>query len=503
MKNKIAIIGCVLQILCTNVYSQKEDNVWILGGMDSALYSGEKFSFNNNLLSRTPRFDSLYLEYTNSSICDNQGNLQFYTNGVYTYNKDYKPMQNGLLDIRGCFGSGVFGFCQVGQLVLTLPYPNHPSQYFMIYGNIVTLSQNNIPQGGINPLMYSLVDMTRDSNRGAIVQKNALINNDTFSTSSITACRHANGRDWWLILNRYSSNRYLRFLVSPAGISFVGEQTVGTKAYNLYNATVFSPDGTKFARIANIPYLNFSNFVDIYNFDRCSGLLSNHLQFNVPDTCYLGGIAFSPNSRYLYLSLYSDLFQYDMQAANVPTSQVRVATSDGFRDIFNLDFDNMMLAPDGRIYITAGPSRYLHTIESPNNAGVACNVRQHAIHLLSADKGVPNYPNFRLGAVHGSSCDTITANSEVNNLMQHIKVFPNPMVNQLSIDLTMNDYNHQGKVAIVLYDVLGHNLLRQTVSDYSSVVRMDVSGLVAGVYLVGLEIGGRIVGVERIVKQQN
>jgi Secretion system C-terminal sorting domain len=493
----------ILLLVSTSINAQKEDNVWMLGYRDSIVESGDKFTFNNNQLTRSPKLDSLWMDWTNSSICDSQGNLQFYTNGVYIYNRDSKPMLNGVLDIQGCFLGGVDAFCSFNQQIITLPYPNHPKQYLMIYGNALHLNLNGISQAGIQPLLYSLVDMRQDSERGGVIQKNILVCNDTFATGSISACRHANGRDWWIILNKLNSNRYSRFLVSPSGISFIGEQAVGSRAYNLLNSSVFSPDGTRFARIASVPNLNYSNYIDLYNFDRCSGLLSNHTQFNQVDTCFTSGIAFSPNSRYLYLSMGKQLYQLDMQATNILTSKIKIAVPDGFRDFTYLVFWAIQLAPDGKIYMAAGPSRYLHTIENPDNAGLACNFRQHSIHLYSSDRGMPNLPHFRLGALRGSSCDTLTPSSEVNNLMQHIKVFPNPVVNQLSIDLTMNDYNHQGKVAIVLYDVLGHNLLRQTVSDYSSVVRMDLSGLVAGVYLVGLEIEGRRVAVERIVKQRN
>jgi PKD repeat protein len=70
----------------------------------------------------------------------------------------------------------------------------------------------------------------------------------------------------------------------------------------------------------------------------------------------------------------------------------------------------MGLAPDGKIYVSSasGSNRLLSRIESPNLQGVDCNVNQHGIALpTSYIRTMPNFPNYRLGPLDGSPCDTL------------------------------------------------------------------------------------------------
>lgn len=63
-----------------------------------------------------------------------------------------------------------------------------------------------------------------------------------------------------------------------------------------------------------------------------------------------------------------------------------------------LTFAAVELAPDGKIYIcTAFSTPFLHVIEYPDRKGVACQLRQRAIHL-------PNYNNYSVPATSQTSC---------------------------------------------------------------------------------------------------
>ena len=54
----------------------------------------------------------------------------------------------------------------------------------------------------------------------------------------------------------------------------------------------------------------------------------------------------------------------------------------------------------------------MHVIDRPNEKGMACNVRQHAIKLPRYNyRSMPHYPNYRLGPVDGSPCDTLGINN--------------------------------------------------------------------------------------------
>ncbi|MBL0072858.1 MAG: hypothetical protein IPP34_14065 [Bacteroidetes bacterium] len=86
------------------------------------------------------------------------------------------------------------------------------------------------------------------------------------------------------------------------------------------------------------------------------------------------GVAFSPNSQFLFVSSTKYVYQFDVTATNIPSSQTTVAVWDGFYSpnpplatLFNI----LQLAPDGKIYIGTGNSTlHLHVINQPDSAGI-------------------------------------------------------------------------------------------------------------------------------------
>lgn len=88
------------------------------------------------------------------------------------------------------------------------------------------------------------------------------------------------------------------------------------------------------------------------------------------------------------------IFQYDLEALDIAASKTLVAAYDGFVSVNQTDFYKSQLAPDGKIYFNSfGPVYYLHVIEHPDSAGLACEVRQHAIDLPNYHfAAMPSYP---------------------------------------------------------------------------------------------------------------
>ncbi len=173
---------------------------------------------------------------------------------------------------------------------------------------------------------------------------------------------------------------------------------------------VFSPDGTKFVELSMFS-IEEGNFLNIYDFDRCTGLLSNHKQITYLDNASSGGVAISPNSRFLYVSSFVNIYQYDLWAEDIEASKDTVATWDGFiiPPVFATTFFLAQLAPDGKIYISANNGvQYLHVINSPNLPGELCDVCQHCVLLPTYNAfSMPNFPNYRLNALESSPCDTL------------------------------------------------------------------------------------------------
>jgi hypothetical protein len=122
-----------------------------------------------------------------------------------------------------------------------------------------------------------------------------------------------------------------------------------------------------------------------------------------------GGGAFSPNSRYLYINFFTKAFQYDLEASDVWASQVQVAEYDGFLDPSFTTFYLMQLAPDGKIYSSSTNSvTSLHVMHNPDEPGLECQYQQHGIELPNRNAySMPTFPNYRLGPLDGSACDTL------------------------------------------------------------------------------------------------
>jgi hypothetical protein len=142
---------------------------------------------------------------------------------------------------------------------------------------------------------------------------------------------------------------------------------------------------------------------------------------------YFGGACFSPNGRFLYIGATVYVFQYDTWAADIVASVDTVAVYNGSMNPFGSYFITMQMGPDGKIYESCGNGeKVYHVIERPDEKGDSCLFRQSYIQLPTFSGGVPNFPNYRLGALAGSPCDTLTSINEQAAQEQTIKVFPNP-----------------------------------------------------------------------------
>jgi hypothetical protein len=139
----------------------------------------------------------------------------------------------------------------------------------------------------------------------------------------------------------------------------------------------------------------------------------------------LEDIQFSPNGRFLYVgyiakNIYTDIFypsyvpyllQYDLHSSNIASSGDTIAIGNLHPDVNNVaeyGFTSGFVAPDGKIYYNGG-SRTFHTIEFPDRKGAACGFRANNQNLNGAEMTgeFPTFPNFRLGPIDGSPCDSL------------------------------------------------------------------------------------------------
>ena len=100
--------------------------------------------------------------------------------------------------------------------------------------------------------------------------------------------------------------------------------------------------------------------------------------------------------------------QFDTEAADIAASKVIVAERELYYCPFDPHLAQMELGPDGYIYgEQLGGQNCMHRIKYPERAGAACKLQQHYYQLEFPFANLSHFPNFRLGPVDGSSCDTL------------------------------------------------------------------------------------------------
>lgn len=406
-----ATLGLLLPL---RLFSQLHDNTWVLG------YPGFGDIYGHSILTFTEgglHIDSnsvmndMEFPGNNSSFSLSDGELFAFTNGLDIRNRTFvQDVENGgdLYEELDPFTGYYLSYHFLVQGSVFLPYPGHNDSLILLYmSNRYLLNSNNFVTDRVSfDVTAALIDMKANNGLGKVIDRKIPIVHDTLVLGKLNAVRHANGRDWWVIVFQRGSKKYYRVLINSEGIHNLGTVEVELQIVSGSGGSIFSPDGEKYA-IYNTFDNTSGSWLNIFNFDRCTGLLSNQVQIKGINRA--GGVAISPNSRYLYHNRYDTAFQYDLWAADIPASRKVVAVYDGFTDPFPVTFYIMQLAPDGKIYSSAtNGARYLHVIHRPDEEGLGCQYQQHGIQLYKYnDFSVPNFPNYRLGPLDGSPCDTL------------------------------------------------------------------------------------------------
>ncbi len=389
------------------------DDKWIFGYSidDSTSVSGNMLmDFSGDTMQISTLYTDMEYYETNASACDTAGNLLFYTNGIHIRDQSHQIMAGWDTLNPGLTADMWFnGGYRPPQGALILPKPGSDSLYYLFHASFGLYDQFEIVVRG-NYLYYTLIDMSRNNGLGEIIDLNHVLVDDFLDYGKVNACRHANGRDWWVLMSKFDSPDYYVFLLDPQGVHDMDMTSGTTTIKKGLGQSVFSPDGSKYAAFHGYSFAEGS-FLYVYDFDRCAGTLQEVAHDNIIDTAYCMGAAISPNSRYLYLPSGRYLYQYDLDATDIAATRTTVAVWDGFVDwgMFPTTFYLAQLAPDGKIYIGSNSSvRYLHVVEQPDSAGLACSVAQHGLQLPHFNAfTMPHFPHFRLGALPNSPCDTL------------------------------------------------------------------------------------------------
>ena len=382
----------------------RQDFIWVLGydpNKPESYLGGTLLDFNRDLVS--PQYFHIgYDAQVPGILSTPSGKLLIYTNGCTIIGSDHMPIQGGDTISYGYVWDNYCGK-DLGypgtQNNLILPFPGDTNRAFVFYKYTTEDYNHNI-------LFYADVSFSEDYPLGIVTSKDKLLV-DPGSSALITATRHANGRDWWLILPDNATNRFYIMLLDPSGVMVVDTQAIGQpwEEREWASQAVFTPDGSKYIRC------NPFKGLDIFDFDRCTGQLSNPIESGpLSDPIIVGcGAGVSTDSRFLYISNIKFLYQYDLTQPDILNTRILIDSFDGYINPFPTTFYQMTLGPDGKLYMfSTNGVKSIHVIHNPEQWGQACGFEQHGIELPSYAKiGSPNIPYYRSGPLIGSTCDTL------------------------------------------------------------------------------------------------
>lgn len=396
---RLLIRYCVLGlVIITNplfTFSQNSSNQTMLVGyyggsnIDSVYRNYmEVERVDTGLLFRRITIDNYYDLATsqNSTYCDDNGIPQLQWQGCYILDsKTLTPIENGDFDFGIGTKSGGGQFCQ------TIKYQHDPGPG-ALFGYDFNFGSFFINTGDINNILLVYYRYTNElnvslrlaridlkgtiDNKPLVVYKDSIIaENIKIRYGSVNAIKHGNGKNWFIAFSEQFSSNYYSILIDENGIhspekSIIQEQD-STKYFE--GTSIFSPNG-------NFYSVYYDEEFFVLNFDRCEGKFKIFFHDTIPEdsgSLFIGFTEFSPNNRFLYVNNLTTIYQFDLEATDIPSSRTTIAQFDytqysGIPDHPSIPgvFDNPFRGKDNRLYYWAGnTSPKIHRIDRPNEKG--------------------------------------------------------------------------------------------------------------------------------------
>ncbi|HRG21912.1 MAG TPA: T9SS type A sorting domain-containing protein [Saprospiraceae bacterium] len=498
---------CLLTFYLSYLIAQKNDYNWTWSGyaVNDTVLSGNFLNFNNKVRKLTNVPVGIKIGQANASISDDDGNLLFYFNGCRIAGKDHKVIENGdsinysnalkLIAGEDC----LYGYTgHQNSMILEDPYVRN--NFYILHHTWERMVVGGLNSVELTKLNYTYVDMNANNGKGMVTAKNILILQDTINSGYLQAVKHANGRDWWIVIidannedDKTPDNKYYFYLLNETGINLHHIQSIGPVFHwntSAGGSAKFSPDGNKYV------FHSIKNGLWFFNFDRETGMFSNMDYYPIFKANWAIGLEWSANGRYLYTSAVDSLFQYDTWAEDIGSTETLVDVWDGTLDPFETHFGLMQRGPDCKIYMSSFSStRSIHVINNPDEPFPFCNFVQRDMKLFSytATISMPSFPNYRLDAAPVCDPGIVVSSKDIEDLPKiDLKVYPNPASDLFYVE---SSYKYQD-VMVEIRDMNGkicwqgahHKTMRFSVTDFSD-----------GVYMVVLKKDGLVIGGEKLV----
>jgi hypothetical protein len=489
----LAMMACA-ERLCAQAHYP--DEWWAVGSNEysgTPGYGNAWLHFQNGIPSVQPANLNMNFEAAMAVASDTLGNLLFYSNGCEIRGADGQLLENGAGLNPGELHDWVCG--QVGytapRSMTALPVPGNPSKWVLLH-----LGGNYDPSRKMvfGPLYLTEIDMAFNGGQGAVTHKNVVVSSSDLEPFAIV--RHGNGRDWWVVMPEYGTNRYQIRLLSPQGLSAAPVQALGPAiGCRRVGSSTFSPDGSKYARTNNC-------LAVVMDFDRCKGVFGNPVPLQRdPGKIGGGGLAFSPDNRWLYTTSDLCIFRADLTEpwpfldSLYKRPYVYVDEPPISEYVYGTSLTYMQAAPDGRLYMTARHRERYYPRFTIQGEDYAFEPEGFQLPVPSV-RTLPHFPNFRLFDLHGSLCDTLGINGSVSISTPladgfTVRFNPNPFDGQLVVSATedglLRVFDTDGRRVISLGLHTGEN-------------RIDTTSLEDGIYIWQVISESRIIQAGKLVK---
>jgi hypothetical protein len=474
------------------------------------------------------------------TITDPAGDLLFYTNGNLIATYTHEIMENGNALNAGSYfshvhlitGDSIDSWSYPSLCYMVLPDPDEGHVFYLLHTFIkFAFETDSIPDafhGYSERLQMTKIDMSANNGKGKVVYKNKTVYSG-LTGYRFNAVRHGNGRGWWLLLGGFQGDTYLSMHLEKDSIIEMRESKVPvvqplplSKIDSMQitaNPIFVSPDGQWV-----LDNGGRGGFLRRSKFDRCSGLVS------FVDTLYVGMaeydpadfgsnfpkkyegfrvIGFSPDSRFLYLFGIDGMYQYELRSDSLLQTGVKLSGPPiVMEDITQLpeyhlaESPVITQGPDGKLYALFQGSH--HVIHRPNEKGQAADMCL-AYEQPPSCLGVPHslfspwYPNYRLGPLKDSDCDTIISSATTEEAVSYgLRIWPNPASGMVYLDITLPEYTATN-TRLAVYDLWGREVHTHYFPEYAYLHSLDTAALPAGLYIVRLCQGARPVATERLV----
>ena len=362
----------VLFFLEFTSFAQKQENVWAFGEA-----AGVDFNANTPFGFRT----SIDGKEGSASVCNEAGQLLFYTEGSLVWNRNHDLMPNGhhLTDLPALQNGNdtLTATISTTQGTIIVPVIDTPGKYY-----IFSLSSWEYGSDA-GRLYYSVVDMSLEGGLGDVEQSRKGIFLDSGFQEKIVAIV-GDRCNIWLVLTCADGVSFKSFEITQTGIdpnpviSTPGSfSTAGIWPIGVIKA---SPDRKKVAICNEISGLG------ICDFDPVTGVVSNAVQLSQQPHY---GASFSPNGMLLYV------VQDDPGAYNIYQFDLSLPTPNDIKNskmsIGPSNVGDIKIGPDGKLYF-GSINHSLGAIELPNVVGTGCQYSQSVVALNGGKVsfGLPN-----------------------------------------------------------------------------------------------------------------